>query len=130
MIHARCTLFIDVLVLSEYINRYARLEYYRGFKQSYSEFKQFRDSSDFIPVATTISVTGRKIVRMTSRVDSGFSTLNINTILHTYGKGKADFNDQILIDICRRRNLTLVTHDGDFADKDVAILTANTRLLK
>lgn len=40
-----------------------------------------------------------------------------------------DFNDQVLAELCKSRNLTLVTHDGDFKDLGLNLLTANQSLL-
>ncbi len=39
-------------------------------------------------------------------------------------------NDAILIDICKRRSLKLITHDGDFHSGGIEILTTNPKLLK
>jgi predicted nuclease of predicted toxin-antitoxin system len=46
-----------------------------------------------------------------------------------YESGNADFNDQIIAELCRKKQLTLITDDGDFHGQDIAILTANKRLL-
>ena len=46
-----------------------------------------------------------------------------------YALGESDFNDQILIDLCRRQGLKMVTDDGDFKGQDVSVITRNQRLL-
>lgn len=41
---------------------------------------------------------------------------------------EADFNDQILAEICRINNIKLVTHYADFGGYNLTILTANPKL--
>lgn len=125
---AGSSLYIDVLVLSEFINRYARLEH-KLQKASPYRFKTFRDSSAFKPIAKHIANDVRRIVGLCIRTESGFESVDIADLLNEFGRGNSDFNDQVLTALCQTRGLTLVTHDADFKDCGVAILTANRRLL-
>ena len=50
-------------------------------------------------------------------------------LIDEFEKADSDFNDQILAELCKRRNLKLVTHDADFRDRGLNILTTNPRLL-
>ena len=61
-----------------------------------------------------------------SRVESGFEVLPIDDLLHDYGVGKSDFNDQVIAELCKRERLTLITNDRDFKYRGVSILTANS----
>jgi len=128
---AQSQILIDVLVISEYINRFARLEYDIQFpdKSTRPDYKQFRNSPDFIPIASTISATVRKIIKISSRLESNFSTVDIQELLAQFEIGGYDFNDQILTHLCQSHNMLLVTHDADFKGKQVNILTANQRIL-
>ncbi|MBN1261798.1 MAG: type II toxin-antitoxin system VapC family toxin [Anaerolineae bacterium] len=131
MLAARSHLYINVLILSEFINRYARLEYSRySGSVPYSDFKDYRKSTDFKPIAQAIVVAVRSILQFCSRIDSGFSTLDIASLLHEFEEGDSDFNDQVLTDLCRRRGLILATHDSDFRDQGLTVVTANGHLLK
>ena len=47
-----------------------------------------------------------------------------------FSSGNVDFNDAILIDICKKRNLKLMTNDGDFQNGGIKVLTTNPRLLR
>ena len=47
-----------------------------------------------------------------------------------YAKGNADFNDQMIVALCKENEFKLVTDDGDFHNQDISIVTANNRLLK
>ena len=127
----RCQIRVDALVLSEFINRFARLE----FKQVPSNsrprtFKIFRDSKAFRGVAEEIAVSARKVVEAAKRCSSGFDVVDIGEILSEYESGNCDFNDQMVRELCKMADLTLVTHDSDFRDSDIRILTANNRLLR
>jgi len=43
--------------------------------------------------------------------------------------GNSDFNDLVLVELCRSKGFMLVTDDGDFKGKGITVLTANRRLL-
>jgi predicted nuclease of predicted toxin-antitoxin system len=60
---------------------------------------------------------------------SRFNAAEIVSILTEYAGGEADFNDQVLAELCRADNLKLVTHDADFSGSNLTILTANPKLL-
>lgn len=122
-----CRLFIDVLVLSEFINAYARIEFQR--LQPNVEFKAFRRSPAFGPVAKAIESDAVRILRNCTRVGSGFEGVNITTLLAMFAQGASDFNDQIIAELCLTRGFKLITDDADFAASGLDILTANPKLL-
>ena len=123
-------IYLDVLILSEFINRYARLRYDilrpTGWPK---EFKSFRKSAAFKSIAKDIAADAQRVVRQCERTESGFETVDIGALLAEYESGDADFNDQILVELCKAKGLTLVTHDADFKDRGLTLLTANPRLL-
>lgn len=127
ILEAKCRIYIDVLVLSEIINRWARFHYQEsgaGFS-----FKAFRNSDAFKPIAFHIAADTRRILTQCSPVESGFTMLDMDALTAEYGHGRADFNDQVIRETCKRNLLKLVTDDADFAGEGVTILTANNRLL-
>ena len=121
-------IYIDVLVLSEFINTYSRTQW-KFVTRHIESFKDFRNSSDFKPVAQEIADKVTSILKHCSRIESGFSTLAINDLITDYAAGNSDFNDQVITEICRSNKLTLITHDGDFRSQEIPILTANSQLL-
>ncbi|MDD2308026.1 MAG: PIN domain-containing protein [Desulfuromonadaceae bacterium] len=127
---AKSRIFIDALVLSEFINRYARLAY-NLFKAAGStiNFKEYRQSPDFKPVAKDIESSVRRILKHCQRTESSFSDCDINSLLAKYGEGNSDFNDQLMVELCKSKGFKLITHDRDFKDCGVTVLTANNRLL-
>jgi len=131
MLAANCRIYIDVLILSEYINRYARLRHslLKATPGISSDFKQFRKSGEFAAIASDIAGDVRQILKHCDRLESNFATLDIASLVDEFEKGDSDFNDLVLAELCRNGNLTLVTHDGDFKDCGLTVLTANQSLL-
>lgn len=131
MIASHSAIVLDVLVLSEFINRFARIEYGQlppGLKPK--DFKRFRNSPAFKPIAKDITVTVRNIMRIASRRASGFESADIDALLTAYELGSSDFNDLMLAELCKAQSLAFVTDDADFQGSDISILTANQRLLR
>lgn len=127
---AQGRILIDALVLSEFMNTMARFAYNALSAQTRPrDFKAYRKSPAFKPVAKGIADACRRILGHATRTDSGFPSLNIETVLSDYETGKADFNDQVLAGLCKSKGLTLVTDDCDFNGLGLTILTENSRLL-
>jgi predicted nucleic acid-binding protein len=128
---AGSAIHIDVVILSEFINRYARLRHniMRASAGAPTDFKHFRNSPDFKPVAQDIAGTVRRVLKDCTRTGSGFALVDIATLIDEYEKGESDFNDQILTELWKRRGLTFVTDDGDFKGFGLSLITANKKLL-
>lgn len=124
---AKSQLFIDVLIISEFINTLARISWKRS---KVKKFKRYRNSDKFKSEAIHIVSNLEKIMTYCTRIESGFSSLDIDVLLDGYGTGKFDFNDQVIANLCKEHDLKLVTHDGDFGDEDISIVTANKNILK
>ncbi len=125
---ARSRIHIDVLVVSEFINAYARREW-KNRRPDIKDFKFFRRSEDFESIALEIAHDVKLVTSQCAQVASGFDTLKVDDMLNAYGAGHSDFNDQVIAQLCEREGLTLVTHDADFKHAELSILTANPRLL-
>jgi len=128
---AKSRIYIDVLIISEFVNRYARLKHSLLIRRSGvpKDFKSFRNMPEFKSVAVDIAADTRRVLANCTCIDSGFATLDLNSLVNDYSGGDSDFNDLILVDLCKAKALKFVTHDGDFRDKGVTILTANKKLL-
>lgn len=132
-IHNHCQIFIDDLVLSEFINRYSRLEFSRINKESignYKTFKQFRNSPHFPAVAKAVASELRRLFKFSIQVNNGFDTLDIQELILDYELAESDINDQIIANLCRYKDFLFVTDDGDFKDKGLHIATVNQKLLE
>lgn len=130
-IRAKSNILTDVLVFSEFINRFARIEHQTLIRTraAMQDFKQFRNSQDFQPIAQAITAAVRLILKFVTRMDSEFSFVDINALINEFETTPSDFNDQMLVRLCLTHNMQLVTHDSDFKNRGVDILTANQRLL-
>lgn len=125
---AKSNIYIDVLIVSEFINRYARVKW-PLVAPHIKDFKKFRNSQFFQSVAQDIADDVKQILKHCARIESGFESLAIDTLIDEYAMGDSDFNDQILIALCQRKGLKLVTDDGDFKSSGIPVLTANQRLI-
>lgn len=129
MLTVKVPLAVDALVLGEYLNRYCRIEWEGRFKQAHPNFKSFRKSPDFLPVGQTAASLVRQILKLCYRHDSPFRSADIEQVLGDFARGAQDINDGLLVDACRQRGWKLLTHDGDFTDGGIDVLTGNPKLL-
>ncbi|MHB9027046.1 MAG: PIN domain-containing protein [Armatimonadota bacterium] len=128
ILHVKSTICLNALVISEYVNSFARLEHRR--LRPAENFKAFRNSSDFIPVAQAIANTLQRICKRARCFDDGFATMDLPAMLALYEGGSTDINDQMIAQLCRAQHLTLITDDADYKALDVTLLTANQKLLR
>lgn len=123
-------LCVDVIVLSEFINRFLRIEYEKqvknqGLDKNKYDFKRFRSTDEGIQAAQDIeSVVKQKILKRFQIIGKLFTELDIAAI----GLVNADFNDGLIVKTCKEHQCVLVTNDADFSGTDIDILTANSRL--
>lgn len=129
-----CKILLDVLVLSEFMNRYARDLYkyeHDGIpKDDWPKFKEFRDRPEFKPIAEEIRLWAKEIIHTANGCcNPDFKLDKAEKFIDGYGKRSMDFNDQVIADTCETNKFSLVTDDGDFKNfkDDIHVLTANTR---
>lgn len=122
-------IFIDVLIVSEFINRYARMVQSATPDWKGASAKEFRNSLDFKPFAHDIADACRRILGNCRASESGFTSVDVTSLLSRYETGGADFNDIMLTNLCATKGWTLVTDDADFKVANISILTANRKLL-
>ena len=125
---AKSCIYIDILVVSEFINTYARLKWNLNAPHI-KAFKTFRKSDDFKTIAREIADNTKRVLGHCSKIESDFKTLRIDNLMNDYAAGYSDFNDQVITELCKRKGLKLITNDSDFKGQDITILTANKKLL-
>lgn len=128
ILSARSRIYIDVLIVSEFINTYARLQWNIKGKPR-TEFKRFRKSADFKPLAQDIAADVKRVLSHCERIEDGFEALDIDGLISEFADGNSDFNDQVIVTLCKARALTLITDDSDFGTHGIQVVTANRRLL-
>jgi predicted nucleic acid-binding protein len=125
--HSDGTIYINCMIISEFINAFSRIE----FKQQtdFTRFKEFRNSLAFRAIAQEIAYNVRKILKSTLACDPELTVIDLPEIMDLFEQGKYDFNDLLFAQICRAKNMVFVTHDKDFSELGVEILTANEKLV-
>jgi predicted nucleic acid-binding protein len=130
MMAAGVHLALDAMVISEYLNRYCRIEFLALYRTKYgNDFKRFRKSPDFASVGPNASFFAKEILKLCSRYDNAFAKIDIGQVLIDFESGALDFNDGLLIESCRLNGWKFVTHDGDCTSGGIAVLTANAKLI-
>lgn len=120
---------IESLVLSEYLNRYLRLEYDAAWRGVYPRFKDFRKSADCAPLARAAVADARCILRLASTRDTVLQAADISAILAETELGTLDFNDGVLVESCRLNGWKFLTNDGDMTIGGIEVLTTYSPLL-
>lgn len=130
---AKTLIFLDVLVLSEFVNRFARDEHQvqvRSGALVSHDFKSFRDSADFVPIAQAIARSVALIGKFARPIDHPLTAFDLPALISEFEKGSRDLNDQLLAETCKQNGLVLLSNDGDLSHAGITILTTNPRLLR
>ena len=91
IVNGSVPVFLDSTVISEYINRYCRIEFeaYMGIA-SKKTFKQFRDSEPDIyqPIASDAAESVKEILELplVTRINGDFAAMNICSILDEFAQ--------------------------------------------
>lgn len=129
MLVAKTRLVMDALVLSEYVNRYCRIEWQVNHQATYSDFKRFRNSAKFPLVANGVALYVRRILSHAVRSDHPFRSINVEQVLADFEAGGLDLNDGLLTETCKHHGWKFVTNDGDFVYGGIDVLTNNPKLI-
>lgn len=127
ILNSEGTIYINCMIISEFINAFSRIE----FKQQtdFTKFKEFRNSLAFRAIAQDIAYNVRKILKNTLACDPELQAIDLPEVMEMFEQGKYDFNDLLFSQICRAKDMIFVTHDKDFSELGVEILTANEKLV-
>ncbi len=128
ILEAQSRIYIDILIVSEFINAYAKQKW-RLAGKSKVKFKTFRDSPAFKSIAQEIVEDVKRVLSHCSYIESRFEASDVGVLIDEYARGGADFNDLCIKELCRREGLKLITDDGDFSGQEISVLTANRNLL-
>lgn len=120
---------LDHLILSEYLNRYCRIEYDANFKHVHPKYKDFRNSSDFVSIAEDAHVFAKKILSFCQTHALQADQIDLIAVLDAFKSAHMDFNDAVIVEVCKKNNLKLMTNDGDFTLGGIELLTTNHKLL-
>ena len=106
---------ISDIVVSEYINRFARYEWEAHTEKKVS-YKAFRRQSEYADTISTIKDTIGHVIDAGAdfahcRIDAQCTDLMFSQMQ----TGRMDFPDLLVARICEENDLILVTDDGDYA---------------
>jgi hypothetical protein len=96
---ARASKYVDVLIVSEFVNRYARVKH--QLLGSGMTFKDFRKGPTFKLIAQEIAGAVRRVLHHCTRLESDFEALNVDALVDEYEEGDSDFNDLVLVELCK-----------------------------
>ncbi len=127
----RQPLATDVTVLSEVVNRVLHFEHQKevdrsGVPAGYNGFKIYRDSPEGKTLHHELAQRLQKALGNFQFLSKGLSTAEALALL---GASGLDFNDQIIVEVCRHHDCVLLTHDGDYVQAPVDTLSLNPALL-
>ncbi len=71
----------------------------------------------------------KQILKLAASEDTLLSQVNVTDILTETEAGTLDFNDGILVEMCRLRGWKLLTNDADMQLGGIEVLTTNRKLL-
>jgi len=129
LLKAKAVPMVDALALSEFLNRYVRIEYDASWKGTYPKFKAFRQSSDSAQVLSAAVAEINLILQAATSCDSLLAATNISDVLSAVEAGTIDLNDGLLIENCRINGWKLMTNDADIKVGGIEVLTAHKGLL-
>jgi len=128
----RANIFINSLVLSEFVNRYLRLDFDRWKKspectEISPDFKKnYIPSERYKLIVTSVEKAIRDILKLTEKISDDFHRIS-ESLDGVYSHFQhIDFNDSYYYEFCKKNNFILVSDDQDFAkikDNTVKILT-------
>lgn len=126
----RISIVVDFIVLSEVINRALRMEYGKylqqnNLTQTSLPFKNYRDSSEGVESQEDIYVVVKKSLDNFSVCGKEFTKEEIVSFLKT---DSIDFNDKGITSLCRNKKFVLVTHDKDYSEQDIDVISANEKI--
>lgn len=127
---ARATIYINSLVVSEYINRSLKLNYslwrdreFKGGNRFVDYKRNYRPTEDFDNAQKEAYNEMSDILSIALRKPDDFNALKLDEVMNAKGM---DFNDAYYAHFCKLNRLILVTDDKDLqrSPLDITILTA------
>lgn len=129
IIDRKAGLFINSMVLSEYINRVLRIEFGQWknnnglFDADYK--RDYRPTKDFEVALADVKAQVKDILyNVTQKRPDDFNNIDINGIVNSMSNS-SDFNDVYLVRCCERGNMCFVSDD-----KDIVNIPSTIRLVQ
>lgn len=130
LLGAKAIPVVDALILSEYLNRYVRIEYDASWRSRHPTFENFRQSADAATVLGSAVAEINQILKITSLRDTLLANIDLPAVLGAFKAGTINFNDGLLAQNCCINGWKLLTNDGDMTIGGIEVLTTNSALRK
>ena len=117
-------------MVSEFFNRYLRLEFellkskepdkYQDFRKNFKSSAEWKDC-----IKSITSIFEKHIFKIVKRIDDKFGSLNLKDLLNNIEN--FDFNDKYYLQLSDEEKFKIVTDDAGFAigSNKMPIITAN-----
>lgn len=126
-------MYINYIVISEIVNRTLRISWEKHLDQNnlskkQLNFKAYRNSDAGQQSQDDISVIIKDLIlEQFSVIDDSFSKGDIIDLLDD---NSLDFSDKAILKTCKDNNYILVTHDADYSNSDIDILSCNRKIIQ
>ena len=126
----KISIYIDLAVISEFVNRYLRIAYSNyvksnEFDNSFKYKKDYRKTDDFKEAWKNVcNIVNNRILSMAVAVNFEYDKNTLAGLLNS-DKSDTDFNDNHIVNLCRTNDMWLLTNDGDFKYSDINVITDN-----
>lgn len=127
--------YIDSTIISECLNRFVRVSIAQLHPNDAGlGFKEFREqrNQEYKAIASSAEANMREILSLPNIhvIDCCMSCFDYDVMLTDFGVGHSDWNDLVIVEVCKKGCYDFVTNDGDFSDvSGLNILTYNQNLL-
>lgn len=129
LITRNCAIFINSLIISEFSNRYLKLDFklWEGLPENKGkEYKRDYTLTDrYKETVQNIRSSLDTILKICNAGSDEFNSLDINKILSDFGK--LDFNDSYYLSLCKKKKWKFVTEDKAIINSpsEVTIITTS-----
>lgn len=114
LVEKQCTLYINSLVIAEFINRCLRLDFEKNFNKDGDKNykKDYRPSPEYQETLKLVLKELKKFLKISTQINDYFESFDVLDTCNRYLE--SDFNDLIIADTVKKNDLKLLSDDGDF----------------
>jgi predicted nucleic acid-binding protein len=126
------TVCVNDQILGEYFNRVCKVEYEELFgKNQWDQYKSRRkEHEEYIERVESVRDTCLNILDDCKYVESLNDKGAMADCIEHAAKGGLDLTDTSIAHCCTKHEMILVSHDSDFAESELNLVTANWRTLR
>ena len=130
IIQNRSKMYTSSGIISEFINRYLRLDHALNKKQYPSYKRDYKNSSCYNSTFNVVKkIANDKILPYVTKLDDKFGSLNFDDVINQ--AKNTDFNDSLFSNILKSTGISVLTDDSDFyhLKSNSDIYTGNSKLI-